>query len=153
MHYDNRADPSVLKNGQYGWTTRFNHVSARIAVQDWKFLMQAMDGNTWMGRGGNAAAGVNYRSWYGMLSHPHGAADISLRYDHFTTREFDVIASDPNGEDGNSLALAYYLPLGKSYALVAEALQVQSERPARALLGQATRQRERSLTLAFRWWF
>lgn len=153
MHYDNRADPSVLKNGQYGWTTRFNHVSARITVQDWKFLMQAMDGNTWMGRGGRAAAGVNYRSWYGMLSHPLGEAQLSLRYDHFTTREFDVIASDPNGEDGNSLALAYYLPLGKSYALVAEALQVQSERPARALLGQATRQRERSLTLALRWWF
>lgn len=153
MHYDNRADPSVLKNGQYGWTTRFNHVSARVIVQDWELLMQAMDGITWMGRGGRSAAGVNYRAWYALLSHPLGTGNISLRYDHFLTREFDVIPSDPNGEDGTSIALAYYLPLGKSYALVAEALQVQSERPARAFLGQGARQRERSLTLALRWRF
>ena len=150
MQYDNRADPLVVDAGQYSWRTRLQHVSARVRVQEWELLFQLMNGNTVMGP---RAAGVDLRAWYLLASHPVGAGNLSLRYDNFSTRENDVIPSDPNDERGNSLALAYAHKIAPAWTVVVEALTVRSDRPARALSGIAPSQREHSLTTALRWRF
>jgi hypothetical protein len=152
MHYDNRANPLVVQDHQYGWDTRFNHVSLRAKPGGgWEVLAQAMSGNTIMGPN---ALNASFRSWFALASHRFGpAGNITVRCDHFRISEADRLPSDPNTEHGHALALAYSHDLGQSLSLVTEILNVQSERPARALIGSAPDQRERSLSTALRWRF
>ena len=151
LHYDNRADPLVVKDGQYGWRTRFDHVSAVVRPQgEWELLMQAMRGDTLMGA--NAVA-LDFQAWYALLSHPLGDGTLALRYDRFSTSEHDSLPGDPNGESGHGVALAYDWPLAANLALMTEALLVRSERAARVQIGERPRQTERSLTASLRWRF
>lgn len=150
MTYDNRSEPLIVVDGQYGWRTRFQHVSAKARLDGWELLFQAMDGMTFMGARG---AGVDMRAWYLLASHAVGDGRLSLRYDRFRLDENDRIPSDPNGEQGHAVALAYAWPLGQSWTLVSEALVVNSERAARNQIGSAPKQNERSLTASLRWRF
>jgi len=151
LQYDNRADPLVVKDGQYGWRTRFHHVSAVWRPQgEWEVLMQAMRGDTLMGA--NAVA-LDFQAWYALLSHPLGPGTLAMRYDRFSTSEHDAIAVDPNNERGHGVALAYDWPLLGNLALMTEALLVRSERAARAQIGERSRQSERSITASLRWRF
>ena len=151
LHYDNRANPLAVQRGQYGWRTRFDHVSAVWRpAPGWELLMQAMRGDTLMGP--NAVA-VDFRSWYVLASRPVGAGVLALRYDHFCTLGHDILPGDPNDETGHAIALAYHLPLSDTLSLMLESLQVQSERGSRGLIAEPGRQTERSLTMALRWQF
>jgi hypothetical protein len=151
LHYDNLTDPTVVKDGQYGWRTRFDHVSAVWRPQgQWELALQAMRGDTLMGRNG---AGLDFQSWFALLSHPLGPGTAALRYDRFSTSEHDNIPSDPNNEVGYGVALAYDWPLTEGWSLMTEALLVRSERSARVLIGEPALQNERSLTLSLRWRF
>ncbi|TFW27121.1 hypothetical protein [Duganella callida] len=148
LHYDNRADPWVVKDGQYGWRTRFDHVSAVWRPQgEWELAMQAMRGDTLMGW--NAVA-LDFQSWYLLASHPLGPGTAALRYDRFRTTEHDNLPGDPNNETGHGVALAYELPLTDSWSLMSEALFVRSDRAARVLIDEAPLQNERSLTVSLR---
>lgn len=151
LHYDNRADPKVVENGQYGWRTRFDHVSAVVRPYgEWEVLMQAMRGDTLMGW--NSVA-LDFQSWYALVSHPVGAGSLALRYDRFSTSEHDWLPQDPNNERGHGVALAYDWPLTEQLSLMTEALVVRSERAARLQIGEAPRQTERSITASLRWRF
>ncbi|MFP5389930.1 MAG: hypothetical protein ACLGI6_00060 [Gammaproteobacteria bacterium] len=151
MHYDNRANPMAYEDDQWGWTTRFNHVGLRARPGNgWEWVLQAMDGSTLVGpRGVNA----RYRSWFALASHALGPGTATLRYDHFGISEDDIAPADPNTEHGHALALAYALELRPEWTLVTEALRVDSTRAARALIGVAPRQRERSLSVSLRYRF
>ena len=151
MHYDNRADPLRVKSGQYGWRTRFDHVSARWQLPAaWELDAQAMRGSTLMGPN---AVHVGFSSWYGLASHALGPGSAALRYDWFATRDRDILPQDPNGERGHAWALAYSLPLPHSLTLVSEALRVASDRAARVQIGVDPRQTEDSFDLELRWAF
>lgn len=151
LHYDNRAQPWVVKDGQYGWRTRFDHVSAVLRPAGaWELLFQAMRGDTVMGR--NAVA-LDFQSWYALASHPLGPGRLAVRYDRFSTSEHDWLPTDPNQETGHALALAYQLALSESLALTAEWLSISSERGARSLIAETPRQTERSVTVSLRWQF
>ncbi|WP_310389803.1 hypothetical protein [Roseateles sp.] len=151
MHYDNRADPLVVKSGQYGWHTRFDHLSLQLRpAGQWELAAQAMAGETLMGP---QAVRVKFKAWYLLASHPLAQGQLSARYDSFSASENDILPSDPNAEDGQALALAYALPLGQGWSLVSEALVIKSTRPARLLIGAAPAQTERSLSVSLRWQF
>ena len=150
MHYDNRTDPQIVIDGQYGWRTRFDHVSAALQLGGWEWLAQAMNGTTMMGR--NAAA-VDFRAAYLMASHALGAGQMSARYDLFSARDIDRLPQDPNGEHGAAAALAYSYPLAQGWTLVGEALAVRSKRQARLQIGEQPQQTERSLSVSLRWRF
>ncbi|WP_373987056.1 hypothetical protein [Duganella sp. BuS-21] len=151
LHYDNLTDPQVVKDGQYGWRTRFDHISAVWRPQGtWELSMQSMRGDTYMGRNG---AGVDFQSWFVLASHPLGPGTAAVRYDRFSVTEHDNIPSDPNGEAGYGVALAYDWPLAEQLSLMTEALLVRSDRPARVLIGETQLQKERSLTVSLRWRF
>ena len=151
LHYDNRADPLVVKDGQYGWRTRFDHVSAVLRPHgEWEVLMQAMRGNTLMGP--NAVA-LDFQSWYVLASHPLGTGTLALRYDRFSTTGHDWLPADSNDESGHGVALAYDWPLAENLALMTEALLVRSERAARVQINEQPRQTERSITASLRWRF
>jgi hypothetical protein len=155
LHYDNRADPLVVKNGQWGWLTRFDHVSAVWKPVDgpaggWEFMAQAMRGDTLMGMD---AVYADFQSWYLLAAHRLGPGTLALRYDRFSTTEEDKLPQDPNDEHGQGVALAYNWPLARNLALMTEWLDVRSERGARLLIGERPRQVERSLTVSLRWHF
>jgi hypothetical protein len=151
LHYDNRADPLAVKDGQYGWRTRFDHVSAVLRPHgEWELLLQAMRGDTLMGP--NVVA-LDFQSWYALASHPLGPGTLALRYDRFRTTEHDYLPSDPNNESGHGVALAYDWPFADNLSLITEALLVRSGRSARTLIGDQPRQTERSLTASLRWRF
>ena len=153
LHYDNRGDPLIIKNGQYSWNTRFNHLSARIQPDDqWQFLFQALHGETIMGPN---AVRLRYAAWYALASHPLGAGSLAIRVDRFSAKEHsaDILPSDPNGESGRALAIAYTWPLSPSVSLVTEALHVKSDRAARILIFDPPTKTEKSLTASVRWQF
>jgi hypothetical protein len=151
MHYDNRGDPMVVKAGQYSWTTRFDHVGLRLRpAGEWEMLFQVMQGSTMMGP---YAVYIDYTAWYALASHPFGPGRATLRYDRFNTRESDNVPSDPNSEDGQGLALTYAWDITPTVSLVTELLAVNSNRPARQLIGSPVARNERSLTTALRWQF
>jgi len=153
LRYDNRGDPLILKNGQYSWNTRFNHVSARIQPPGkWEILLQALHGETIMGPN---AVRLRYRSWYALASRPVGPGNLTVRFDRFDAKEHraDILPSDPNGESGRATALAYAWRVSAPVSLVVEGLQVQSDRAARMLIGDLPRKTERSLMASIRWQF
>lgn len=150
MHYDNRGDPLVVKAGQYSWATKFNHVGMHLQLKQWDFMFQYMSGSTMMGQ---RAVALNYHAWYALASRRLGSAMLTVRYDQFGAREHDLLASDPNGETGRAVALAYAHELNSSLSIVSELLMLRSERPARSLIGAATAQAGNSVTTSLRWQF
>ncbi|MDQ2989212.1 MAG: hypothetical protein M3R60_08940 [Pseudomonadota bacterium] len=151
MHYDNRGDPLIVKQGQYSWATKFNHVGLRVRpAGKWELMAQWLAGSTVMGA---RAVALDYRAWYALASHPLGNGILTMRYDQFRAREHDILPLDPNGEDGRSLALAYVYELTPALSLVTELLSLESKRPARRLLGELPEQHDRSLTTSLRWQF
>lgn len=151
MHYDNRGDPLIVKDGQYSWRTRFDQISTRWKThQGWEFLLQALNGSTLMGP---KAVYLDYWSWYGLASHPLGSGQITLRFDQFGTRDKDILPQDPNSEHGYAIALAYAYPITPTLHWVSEGLRVDSLRPAREMLGIAEHQTEHSFSTALQWRF
>lgn len=151
LHYDNRADPMIVKDGQYSWHTRFNHLSMVVRpLGAWELLFQGMRGDTLMGA--NAVA-LDYQVWYALVSHPLWSGTLALRYDRFQSKEHDILPSDPNSEKGHALALAYSLNLNDAITLVTELLVIDSKRAARSLVGEPPGQIERSITSSIRWQF
>jgi hypothetical protein len=151
MHYDNRADPLRVKDGQYSWRTRFDHASARLQWPgDWELLAQAITGSTLMGP---HAVHVRFKSWYLLANHRLGPGLATMRYDWFRTTEHDLLPADPNHERGHAWALDYSLPLPHSLTLLAEVQRVRSRREARALIGETPDRREDAIALELRWEF
>ncbi|SDG82381.1 MULTISPECIES: hypothetical protein [unclassified Duganella] len=151
LRYDNLADATAIKDDQWGWRTRFSHVSAVWRPHGaWELMAQAMRGDTMMG---HSLVAVDFQSWFMAASHPLGPGTATLRYDRFRTTENDRIPGDPNNERGHALALAYDVPLADNISLMTEALMVRSDRAARQLIGEQPLQKERSLvvSLRFRW--
>jgi hypothetical protein len=153
MRYDNLADPMAFRDGQYGWLTRFNHISAKFKdVGAWEFSFQALQGDTLMGP---AAVYLDFNAWFLLASRPLGPGRLAIRFDQFNAMERanDIVPGDPNSEDGMSLALAYNWKISPGLSLVSEFLAVQSNRPARALVGDPVDRLERSLTTSLRFRF
>ncbi len=151
LHYDNRGQPLVVKQGQYSWATKFDHAAVRLrSTGQWEWMFQYLAGSTMMGP---RAVAIDYHAWYALASHRAGPGRLTLRYERFGAREQDAVPSDPNGEVGSAVALAYVVELNHSVSLVGEWLTVRSDRPARALIGEAPRQAGNSLTSSVRWRF
>lgn len=151
MHYDNRGDPLIVKQGQYSWATSFNQLGLRLRqAAGWELMAQYLTGFTAMGP---RAVALDYRAWYALASHRIGTGSLTLRYDRFGTREDDILPADPNGEDGRAIALAFAFEFSPTVSLVTELLTLHSSRPARRLVGDASNQHERSLKTSLRWQF
>lgn len=148
--YDNRADPETLREGQYGWTTRFDHAGVQLELPGGLGLIgQWLDGTTQMGPVVGAAhvADAAFRSYFVLLTKALGRHRFSARYDDFEVVDRDGVPLDDNGEDGRGLTLAYGYSHSERWSLAFEWLAVESERPARAYLGVAPHVDERTAQL------
>lgn len=138
IYYDNRGDPSIVKNGQYSWETEFINLGLTVDIfEETEIFGQFMTGKTKMGPWVDNVrpADVDYQSFYLMVSHPIGIHRISARYDNFSVSDNSFVAVDNNNETGHSLMIAYAVEPFENQQLIFEFLHVISTRFARIELG------------------
>ncbi len=129
MHYDNRAIPTELDDGQYAWTTKFQHVGAQLLLPgNWQVLAQWMKGTTVMGPVVNGAhmVDVEFDSNYTMLTKAFENHRLSARYDHFEVSQNDQTPEDNNPEYGHVWTFAYLYDFSDKITLGAEYLAIKT---------------------------
>ena len=153
--YDNQGDPMTVRNGQWGWATRFYNLGARyqVAVRD-EVLGQYMTGHTatgWQVGQGHHAVDVGFESGYVLWSHHFDSgAKLSGRIDYFAAKDNSLRSIDNNSETGYAATLAWIRPLTAHLDLGLETLRVQSNRPSRATQGLAAQQSQTQLQIALK---
>ena len=129
MHYDNRADPLALEDGQYGWYTEFNHIAAQFSLpSEFAVLTQWMKGSTVMGPFVNGAHMVDaeFDSKFLMLTKLLGKHRLALRYDAFEMAENDSTSEDSNQEDGHVWTATYRHNYSDRISLAVEWLSIRT---------------------------
>lgn len=131
MHYDNRAVPTEIDDGQYAWTTKFEHIGAQYSLADgWDLLFQWMSGSTVMGPVVNGAhlVDVEFDSKYLMLTKAYERHRFSMRYDRFDVTQNDDTDDDNNSEDGHIWTFAYFYDYSDKISFGAESLVIKTHR-------------------------
>lgn len=156
LHWDNRATPALLEDGQYGWRTRFDHIALRWQQQD-------SDGNLWFAgsqllRGDSHMGGVqtpnvvfDFDSQMLLLGWRGEQHQLALRGEHFNVNDRDQTPLDNNNQDGHALTLAWTMVWSESLTTVLEWQDLNSTRAARAYAGLAPTQQQRTSQIALQW--
>jgi len=153
MHYDNRADPIGLRNGQFAWRTDFDHVGIQIELPgDIGLLAQWIEGATVWGPviNGAFASDVEFQSAYLMLTKSFVRQRVSARYEDFKTTENDEFPLDENAEHGHAWTLSYSFEFSRNLTIAAEWLQIFTARAAWNYYGLADKRTERQLQIDLR---
>jgi len=131
MHYDNRADPEVIENGQYGWTTVFEHIGMQTTLPgEVGFVAQWMSGSTVMGPVMNGAhvVDVEYDSYFALLTRTFEQHRVAVRYDHFDVTQNDQTPAGNNSENGHAWTLNYQYKFSDKVGLALEWLSIKTHR-------------------------
>lgn len=154
-YYDNRATPYIIRQGQYGWRTKFYHLAAK-----WHFskslsvYSQFLRGDTLMQNHYQIDIVNNdYQSAYIALSKRMNKHKFTLRLEEFSVADKDNFAFDNNEEYGKSGTLNYTYRLNKSWFISTEYSLIKSERFARIYAQEQTSLTEQQLQLAARYFF
>ena len=154
--YDNQGDPMSVRNGQWGWATRFYNlgVAYRLTAKD-EWLSQYMTGQTatgWPVGQGYRIVDTGFESAYLLLSHRcDDGARLTGRIDYFAVKDHSWRAVDDNSETGYSATVAWMKPIGDHLDLGIEALHVISDRPARLTQVLSPQQAQTQLQVALKW--
>ena len=154
-YYDNNADTSVVKHGQYSWRTRFHHLGIKWRLPfKTDLLAQFMKGDTLMkAPTGEDAVNNDYHSFNILLSRAWNAHRISMRFEDFSVTDNDQTWGDDNNEDGNGVTASYRYQLRKGIFIHSEFNWVNSSRVARAYINRPIKLTERQWQLAMRYYF
>jgi hypothetical protein len=141
FHYDNRGDRISVRDLQWAWETRFTSLAILWSPdQSTRIRAQALTGRTWMGFSRPEVwVDVGFRSAYLMGTRDLGPGAMSLRLDGFETSDHTRAKLDAADERGWALTAGWRQPLTGWADLFFEAQQIESDRPGRALAGDAPR--------------
>ena len=156
LYYDNRGNPSMVRNGQYAWHTRFGSLGLKMNLPwETELIAQAMLGRTQMGAqvGGLFAVDTQFWSESLLLSKKFGSQRISFRYDDFGTSAQDSVPQDPTQESGYALTGNYNITLAEHQQINLEVSQISSNRASRLNIGQTAQQNETLWQVAYRLFF
>ena len=156
LRYDNRADPGATNTDDIAWRTQFTSLGARWEPGDrWTLIAQSLQGLTYVGPDGDPQFqfAQSFRSWFLLGSARFGAERVTLRYDHFSTRQFSGFYGPPSNDEGHALALAYLHDLDRHWQVVGEWQQVRSHYPPRTLVGVPASIDETQIQLSVRFRF
>ena len=147
LYYDNRADPTVIIDGQYGWHTRFTAIGLASNVSDLRFKTQWMAGRTEMGESADGRSLVDneFQASYVQLSKQWQAHSFTLRRDWFSVDDKDALSEDPNGESGNAWTVSYRWNSGSALDYSLEWLRIDTDRVAWRQLGESPQTIERQV--------
>lgn len=145
LHYDNHADPLTIRDGHYGWTTRFDHIGAQIELPaGLGLIMQWMDGTTVMGPpippapDGYHVVDASFESAFALLTKAHDRHRWSVRFDDFSIVDNDQIPLDDNSESGQAITAAWLYEGNGGWSVGLEWLRLDVDRPAFAYFGRPT---------------
>lgn len=155
MHYDNRADPTVLENGQYAWATKFEHIGLQTTLPgEIGLIVQWMFGSTVMGPVINGAHVVDteFDSEFILLTRAFNRNRFAIRYDHFEMTQNDQTPEENNPEKGHAWTFSYQFGLSKRASITAEWLSIKTHRCAFVYYGlpETVTETQLQLTLKLR---
>ncbi len=156
LRYDNRADPGATNTDDIAWRTQFTSLGARWEPDDrWTLIVQKMQGRTYVGGDSEPEYqfAQSFRAWFALGSAQVGRERLTLRYDHFSTRQHSGFYGPPADDTGNALALALLHDFDAHWQAVGEWQQVQSRYPPRAMLGMPEVLNETQIQLSVRYRF
>ena len=153
--YDNNADPSIVKNGQYTWDTKFQHFGIKYKLaKNFQLISQYMLGTTFMQSPyGNKVVDNDFKNGFVLLRYLKQDNQLTFRAEEFSVSDLDSTAGDNNNEYGKSLTLSYRYKLNKISFIQSEFNWINSSRPSRWYLKQDVDLIERQFQLAFRHYF
>ncbi len=133
LHYDNRADDTVIKKGQWAWRTAFTAVGLQTVLgDDVDVIAQYMKGTTSIITRPPAPSVVKagYESGFLLFSRGWNQHRVSARAEFFKADDRDP-TPDNNAETGTALTAAYVLRPTDRQRLTLEVLHIHSKRPER----------------------
>ena len=151
----NPGTPTIVEDGQYGWTTRLigGGLQARVSPKD-EILSQVLWGTTKMGGivfANRHAVDIHFDSAYVLLSHSFDdGSKLTARADYFEVVDHSWVVADNNNEKGHSATLAWLKPVSAHVNIAVEAVQVWSRRPARSTQFEAADQSQTQVQLALK---
>lgn len=151
----NPGTPTLVKDGQYGWTTRVIEGGfAWQAAPKEQILSQAMWGTTKMGGiviANRHAVDIHFDSAYLLWTHSFDSgAKLTARGDYFEVIDHSWVDTDNNNEKGYSATLAWMKPLTDHLDMAVEGLHIASRRPARLTQFENPDQAQTLLQLALK---
>ena len=160
-YYNNKATPSKVVNGQYGWQTRFYHLGASWKLsKNLSLIAQYLSGDTLMqSQTGEDVVNNDYEN--GFVSFSYRWQDIlgnkkhksTLRLEDFSVNDNDDLWGDNNNEDGQAFTISHSYRYTKNWFLSAEVNYIDSKRPARYYTHQPVEMAEKQFQLAARYFF
>lgn len=154
FYYDNAGDRTTKADGNWTWDTRFWNLGLRYAPDpNTEFLAQAMTGRTVTGfvvprRGWRVDA--DFDSAYLLASRKLGKDLVTGRVDWFDVRDATFQGLDNNDERGWAMTADWRHPIGDHFAVLLEVVHVDSDRPARAYISDATHQTQTMIQTALK---
>ena len=144
--YDNNGDlTSVDDRSEWAWDTRFTEAGLSWTANDrTRIRAQVLKGVTLMGypdrTTGEIWVDVGYASAYVSATRELGPGALTARLDWFETDDHTLTVVDNNDEHGSAQLLAWRWDVRPHANLVFELLRIDSDRPSRALAGEAADQ-------------
>jgi hypothetical protein len=138
-YYDNRGNPQAFQPDlQWGWRTRFWNFGLNADLTPTtKLQAQSMFGSTIMGFNhyGEPWVHTDYQSAYVLIAQKLGPWTVTGRAETFATQEHGSEMPPGSGENGWALTAAARINLNRNLTFLAEAMNVESGRDNRVLLG------------------
>ena len=160
-YYNNKATPHEIQNGQYGWNTRFHHLSMAWRLSNnLSFASQYISGKTLMQNAqrqkivnndfNSGFLALSYK-WRGLVeTNKHKS---TLRAEHFSVTDNDTTINDNNNENGKAMTLSHTYRLAKHWFLSGELIIIDSHRTARMYEGNDIDLIEKHIQIGVRYFF
>jgi hypothetical protein len=152
MHYDNNADPTVVKDGQVAWRTTFWDVGFRKQIGRLTLLGQGLRGETTIRPSPFFHQTTDFKSAYALAGYDMDDWRLAGRFDVFETRTQASFPSTLN-EDGHAFTFSVSWLREKWLRLTGELLSVDDRRNERVVVGEAPRQIETQFQFLARVYF
>lgn len=158
FYYNNEGNRRAVDAGQSSWHTEFVNLGLEMRLADGlELLAQAMNGRTvWAPLTGARIRYVDdmdFSSAYVMLDRDLGDQGLAARVDWFETRDNQAFNYNSVPEQGWAMTAAWRRPLSARAKILAEGVYIDSERSARASIGDNPRQSQLALQASLRWSF
>jgi len=155
-YYNNNADTTVVKKGQYAWSTKFTHLGLKYKfTKQFELIAQYMKGRTFMQSPyGDNVVDNDFQNAFMMLRHYwQSKHHLALRLETFWVDDSDTTVGDNNNEDGKAMTLSYRYKLNKNSFLHSEYNWLESTRSARSYVWQPVKLTEQQFQIAYRYYF
>ncbi|MBV8535645.1 MAG: hypothetical protein JO128_08640 [Alphaproteobacteria bacterium] len=153
LHYDNRADPTIVRNDQIGWRTKFDSLGVEVDIDEFVLLSQAMSGSTEIDPTPTFRSITDFHSAYLLAGRYFGNVTVAARVEFFDTHNQAPSFAANLSEHGHAGTVAVSWRPVHWLRFTAEALRVDSYRHDRINAGLAPRAVENQFQLSARAFF